>query len=98
MTQRRFIQIKMMFVFPRPYMPNKLRLTSLLEQEIDEETRAAISRVANIISVLAFHSVPMTDLILLEAYEWVVDHEHDAKGILQEEVGEALVAAMRAGG
>ncbi len=39
--------------------------------------------------------MPLTDVVLLDAYEWVVDHEHQAKDLLQEDVGDALVNAMR---
>ncbi|KAG5654206.1 hypothetical protein H0H81_006239 [Sphagnurus paluster] len=61
---------------------------------IDESTRAAISRVTNIIRVLASHFVPLTDTLLLEAYEWTVDQEGGAKDLLQEDVGDALVATI----
>jgi len=62
--------------------------------DIDSSTRSAISRVTNIIRVLSSHFVPLTDTLLLEAYEWSVEHEGDVKNLLQEEVGEALVAAI----
>ncbi|KAF8074713.1 exosome complex exonuclease rrp4 [Lyophyllum atratum] len=63
---------------------------------IDESTRIAISRVTNIIRVLASHFVPLTDTLLLEAYEWTVDQEGTAKDLLQEDVGDALVATIAA--
>lgn len=54
----------------------------------------AISRVTNIIRVFASHFVPLTDTLLLEAYEWTVDQAGGAKDLLLEDVGDALVASM----
>ena len=65
-------------------------------QNIDSPTRTAISRVANIIRVLSTHFVPLTDTLLLEAYEWSVEQEGDTKDLLQEDVGDALVATITA--
>ncbi|KZT21199.1 exosome complex exonuclease rrp4 [Neolentinus lepideus HHB14362 ss-1] len=62
--------------------------------DIDDATRNAISRVANIIRVLAAHFVPLTDTILLEAYEWVMDQEIGTREILLEETSDFFVAAM----
>ncbi|KAA1468912.1 hypothetical protein DENSPDRAFT_772098 [Dentipellis sp. KUC8613] len=62
--------------------------------EIDEATRTAISRVTNIIRVLAAHSIPLTDTLLLEAYEWAIEADVDLKDLLQEDIGDALVAAV----
>lgn len=56
----------------------------------------AISRVSNIIRVLASHFVPLTDTLLLEAYEWAVDREGSVKDVLQEDVGDALVTTITA--
>ncbi|KAJ7126165.1 exosome complex exonuclease rrp4 [Mycena epipterygia] len=61
---------------------------------IDDSTRIAISRVANIIRVLASHFVPLTDALLLEAYEWTVENDTEAKGLLSDDVGDALVATI----
>ncbi|KAJ7167366.1 hypothetical protein C8R43DRAFT_917614 [Mycena crocata] len=63
---------------------------------IDYSTRIAISRVANIIQVLASHFVPLTDTLLLEAYAWTVENDTDAKALLSEDVGDALVATITA--
>lgn len=63
-------------------------------QNIDDATRTAISRVANIIHVLASHSVPLTDIVLLEAYEWAVEQDLEVKDLLQLEIGEALVNSL----
>jgi exosome complex component RRP4 len=36
----------------------------------------------------------LTDTLLLEAYEWVIEQEGDAKHLLLGDTGDALVAAM----
>ncbi|KAH9901022.1 exosome complex exonuclease rrp4 [Cubamyces lactineus] len=64
---------------------------------IDDATRIAISRVSNIIKVLAAHFVPLTDTILLEAYEWVVEQEGNVKDLLSDEFGETMVASLGVG-
>jgi len=64
---------------------------------IDSATRLAISRVANIIRVLAANFVPLTDALLLESYEWAIEQEGDAKDLLLDDVGEALVQAITRG-
>ena len=68
-----------------------------MTQDIDDATRTAISRVSNIIKVLAAHFVPLTDVVLLEAYEWAVEQENSVKDLLSEEVGENLVANIGLG-
>jgi len=65
-----------------------------LGQDIDDATRTAIARVSNIIRVLASRSVPITDTIVLEAYEWVVEQDVDVKDLFLEDVADALVAAV----
>ncbi|KAI0374989.1 exosome complex exonuclease rrp4 [Pilatotrama ljubarskyi] len=65
--------------------------------EIDEATRIAVARVSNIIKVLAAHFVPLTDTILLEAYEWLVEQESNIKDLLGDELGENLVASLGVG-
>ncbi|KAG8956879.1 exosome non-catalytic core subunit rrp4 [Tulasnella sp. 419] len=63
--------------------------------DIDDATRAAISRVSNIIRVLARHSVPLTDLIMAEAYDWAMEQEgYGIKDILSDEYAEAMVVAV----
>jgi len=64
---------------------------------IDGQTRMAITRVANIINVLAAHFIPLTDALLLESYDWAIEHEENPKDLLQEDVGEALVQAVTRG-
>ena len=63
-------------------------------QDIDAATRTAIARVSNIIRVLAAHFTPLTDAVLLEAYEWAVEQEFAVKDLLLDDVGAALVAAV----
>jgi exosome complex component RRP4 len=65
-----------------------------MPQEIDFSTREAISRVTNIIKVLAAHHVPLSDSTLVEAYDWTVDHEGGVSNLTQDDLGEALVAAI----
>ena len=65
----------------------------IVVQNIDEATRSAISRVSNIIQVLAAHFIALTDAILLEAYEWALE-QGNVKDLLQQDAGEALVAAV----
>ncbi|KZV92007.1 hypothetical protein EXIGLDRAFT_791266 [Exidia glandulosa HHB12029] len=62
--------------------------------EIDVSTREAISRVSNIIRVLADRFVPLTDALLVDAYEWAVDQECKVTEILHEDVADALAAAV----
>lgn len=63
-------------------------------QDIDDATRTAIARVSNIIKVLASRSSPITDTIVLEAYEWAVEHDSDVKDLLLEDVADAMIAAV----
>ena len=58
----------------------------------------AVSRVTNLITILAAHSIPLTDAVLLDAYEWSLEQEGDVKDLLQEDVGDALVATILAKG
>lgn len=63
-------------------------------QDIDLGTRQAITRVSNIIKILAAHFVPLTDTRLAEAYEWSIEHEEDAQNLFQQESAEQLVAVV----
>ena len=63
-------------------------------QDIDDATRAAISRVSNLIRTLAAYWVPLTDNLLLEAYEWAIEQEISIPELLQPEVAEALIDAV----
>lgn len=66
-------------------------------QDIDDATRAAISRVSNIIKILAAHFIPLTDAVLLEAYEWAIEQEGSVKDLLSDEAGENMVASIGLG-
>ncbi|KIY64413.1 hypothetical protein CYLTODRAFT_380968 [Cylindrobasidium torrendii FP15055 ss-10] len=61
---------------------------------IDDATRTAISRVANIIRILATRFIPLSDSILLQAYEWTIEQDHQVPDLLQEDFGDALVASV----
>jgi len=50
--------------------------------------------VTNIIKVLAAHYVPLSDSVLIEAYDWTVEHEESASSLMQDDFGEAMVAAV----
>jgi len=67
---------------------------SNVNDDIDDTTRAAISRVTNIIRVLASHFVPLTDMLLIEAYDWAVDQEGGVKDLLSEDFGDGLVTSL----
>ncbi|KIP04213.1 hypothetical protein PHLGIDRAFT_31465 [Phlebiopsis gigantea 11061_1 CR5-6] len=62
--------------------------------DIDCATRTAIARVTNIIRALAAHWQPLTDAVLLEAYEWAVEQDCDVKDLLLDDVAAALVASL----
>jgi hypothetical protein len=64
------------------------------QQDIDDATRTAVARVSNIIRVLASRSMPITDTIVLEAYEWALEQVADIKDLLLEDVADALIAAI----
>lgn len=92
--QRQYIPIKTMCVNFHLHIYDDVNVGHF--QNIDESTRIAISRVTNIIRVLASHFIPLTDTLLLEAYEWSLDQEGGAKDLLQEDIGDALVATITA--
>lgn len=54
--------------------------------------------MSNIIRVLAARFIPLSDTILLKAYEWTVEQENDVKDLLQDDFGDALVAIITAVG
>ncbi|KAH9479702.1 Exosome complex component rrp4 [Psilocybe cubensis] len=70
---------------------------SNVNDDIDEPTRTAISRVTHIIRVLTSHFIPLSDTLLLEAYEWAVEHESDVRDLLQQDFGDALVSSVVSG-
>ncbi|PFH51003.1 hypothetical protein AMATHDRAFT_143578 [Amanita thiersii Skay4041] len=63
--------------------------------EIDMPTRSAISRVTNIIRVLASHFVPLSDTIILDAYEWAMEQDADVSEMLHQDNSFALISAVR---
>ena len=65
-------------------------------QTIDPSTRAAISRVSNIITSLARSNVPLTDVLLNEAYDWAVEQDVKTTQLLNEDVAETMVIALSA--
>ena len=74
---------------------NSLTTVWITIQDIDEATRVAISRVSNLIRVLAAHYIPLDDITIMEAYAWLVEQECSVKDVvLLDEVAEALVSAV----
>jgi exosome complex component RRP4 len=53
-------------------------------QDIDDATRRAIIITSAVIQGLAKRFIPITDTILIQGYEWAVDHVHDSGGALKE--------------
>jgi len=62
--------------------------------DIDEATRQTISRVTNVIRILAAHFVPISDSLLVEAYDWVIEQQLSVKDLLQGDVAQLMVAAL----
>lgn len=83
------IQIRTTCVHRTLYLP-----VLIVSQVIDDATRTAISRVANIIRILATRFIPLSDSILLQAYEWTIEQDHQVPDLLQEDFGDALVASV----
>ena len=54
--------------------------------------------MANIIRVLAAHCVPLSDTLLVDAYEWTMDREGEGgvKELVLGDEGEALVGWLSA--
>ena len=63
-------------------------------QAIDAPTRTAVFRVTNLIKVLASHFVPLSDLILLDAYEWPVENDVEVKDLTPPDICVALIATV----
>jgi len=63
-------------------------------EAIDAPTRMAISRVTNLIKALASYFVPISDVILLEAYEWAVENDVEIKDLTQPDICEALIVTV----
>ena len=90
---------------PRPCIRTKMTyafvvltaaILQMISQDIDEATRLAISRVSNIIRILAAHFIPLTDTLLLDAYEWAVEQDGDVKDLLQADMGDSMIATIAA--
>ena len=68
------------------------------KQDIDNMTRTAIARVCNILYILATHYMPITDAVLANAYEWVIEQEPECevKELLRGDNAEALILDITA--
>lgn len=67
-------------------------------KHIDDDTRVAISRVTNLIKILARHSIPLTDTLLAQAYDWAIEQEGQVKDMLTEDYGDLLISALAING
>ncbi|KAH8830735.1 exosome complex exonuclease rrp4 [Flagelloscypha sp. PMI_526] len=65
--------------------------------DIDNATREAISRVCTIISTFASHWVTFSDTLLLSAYEWTLENAPGSTDLLQVEVANALIEGVLEG-
>lgn len=63
-------------------------------QSIAPQTLHSISLVSNIILSLAKQNVPITDSILIDAYDWTVEQGVSPTQVLEMDVGEAMVSAL----
>ncbi len=63
-------------------------------QPIDSATRSAIALVANIVGILAQFYVPISDVIIVQAYDWATENDYAAKDLLQVDVAETMVLAV----
>ena len=55
-----------------------------------------VSHVTNLIKVLASHFVPLSDVTLLEAYEWAAENDSEVEDLTQPDVCETLIATVGA--
>ena len=51
--------------------------------------------MSNIIRVAADRMIPLTDSMLLDAYEWAVDQECGVTELLQDETADALASYLK---
>ncbi|KAG8979237.1 exosome non-catalytic core subunit rrp4 [Tulasnella sp. 427] len=64
---------------------------------IDNATRTAISRVTNIIRILARHSIPLTDAVIAQAYDWAMEQDtQEIKDMLADDYGELMAESLSA--
>ncbi|KAL1405382.1 Exosome complex component rrp4 [Vanrija albida] len=59
--------------------------------EIDPESRQAITDVANVITTLASHDVPLSDALIAEGYQWLRAANLEPGAPISKEVGDRLV-------
>jgi hypothetical protein len=88
---KRFIRTRMMYV---AYLSMRKPLTRFFWQYIDDETRQAIIVTSAVIQALGKGFIPITDTILVQAYEWAVEHVNDNGGFVKELFTEELCNRM----
>jgi exosome complex component RRP4 len=62
--------------------------------EMDAEDRAAITDVANVISMLAAHDVPLSDTLIAEGYAWLREVGVTPGSPASKELGDRLVREL----
>lgn len=50
--------------------------------------------MSSLIQILASHFIPLSDEILVEAYEWSVEACGDTRDLLSNDIGDALIAVV----
>ena len=78
------------------FLANQFIINFVL-QDIDDATRRAIVVTSAVIQGLAKGFVPITDAILIQGYEWAVDHVEDSgdglKELFSDDLGNRLALA-----
>lgn len=67
----------------RPATPIQLVPAHADSQDIDEATRRAIIVLSAVVQALGKGFIPITDIVLIQGYEWAVDHVADTGGTLK---------------
>ncbi|KAF8310083.1 hypothetical protein DL93DRAFT_2062391 [Clavulina sp. PMI_390] len=70
---------------------------SNVNDPIDSATHTAIARVSALILSLARSSIPLTDTLLNDAYDWTVEQNVEVTQLLNEDVSEAMILALSSG-
>lgn len=52
--------------------------------------------MSNIITSLARGNVPLTDVLLSEAYDWAVEQDIETTQLLSEDVAESMITTLSA--
>jgi hypothetical protein len=84
-----------------PLLPFRGIILMMLLQDVSEDVRLAISRVAMLITLLAKHCIPISADIITEAYEVTLrivgDEAEGVKSLARAEVGEEILRSLALG-